>query len=535
MSKLMFSLFCIGLCWAQNSGSVNMPYNYAAPYTEEGMVRWTTNGGNPPISRRVPWYDSVRVGLINLNETGQCDGVTPINGGLSLRHVDLVVRGRGLNFEIARNYSSKIWYSTRHDSQTTFRDTLRPYTWLGKGWDMQWGEFLRASGQSGAYNGIYLTPSGQRVKIKDSLSIDGSFLRYENNRVVTKQGTGLKFMNYCIGDYYFVERITDVQGNYIKFTRSFDQLGDWPNVRDVMPIDTIYTSLGDTVKFYWHGASFSGTQVRYILLDSIKYRGKDDAALAIRYRYVQADADTSPFGSTSFADSLGAAGRTWLLRAVVYPNNDSVYYEYNRYLELARSVSVTGGREDYRYSQYTYRVPDSIDVSWPGEIHNTTRCYFKRTRAVDTIYSYDPISTVTCTTRYVRKLTINVGGDTTISNPDSVVIHDAAGNKMTMRYKASMHSANLSFYKWYSNSGELDATEGIKHYDSSDNLLLTDKSFTKEYTLRGKKYWLLDSAVVVLGTRVMQPDIKTTITMETPPWYTNAATLPTQTMTALLT
>lgn len=78
-------------------------------YTDEGLVRWSDQGGIHPVSRRVPWYDSIRAGLIYLNENGHNEGVTPINGCLKLNHVDLVVTGRGLNLQIARTYSSKIW------------------------------------------------------------------------------------------------------------------------------------------------------------------------------------------------------------------------------------------------------------------------------------------------------------------------------------------------------------------------------------------------------------------------------------------
>ncbi len=487
---IVVGFLAIVLVRAQQYGAL-VGYNYPGPgYVEESGFR---EGGNFPISKRAPFALPLRTPLVRLNELPQVEGVTPINGALLLKHVDLVIRGRnGLDLEIARYYSSKIWFGTVEDSANrVYRDTLRPYSWLGKGWNLDWGEFYDWSDTMN-----YLMPSTKVITFIDSLSTDGSFLRYHMDQYITsKDGSRTAFGYSDDGKHCFVESITDAAGNYLKFFRvnSVIRLGKSPFQRMTFPIDSIHSSLGAAVRFYWQQDTFPG-DARWVRLDSIRYAGFNGQTLAIRYRYQSARADSSPFGAVSFCDSLGAGGRTWLLRAVVYPNGDSVRYTYNKFLELDSIISAFGGVTRYRYGSYYYHVP-SADSCKPPE-YSTGGEISKHSRGVDTIFTYDPVTAQVCTTGYRRRFT-PLGSGNCLSNPDSVLIVDAEHNKTTMTFKSSHRLGPI--YKWNYRSGVLDSTV---FYDRDDSIVKREYIRDSSITVAGKRYGVIDSVTTRIGGKL---------------------------------
>ncbi len=368
---IIFGLICLGVNSAEGGVHYNPLNRQLYPYS---------------LSYRQPYNVLLRDGIHKLNTSPQTSGITPINGALLRPEVDLSIPGRGLDLTITRWYNSKIWQQWDHYRTYNwgwFAPFLVPYTPTGIGWDLHMGKIHY---DTTSKNFIYEAPGGSTYELKkksDSIYVSTGISAFEYNDstkiMVAKEGS-----RYFFSDEPFpfmdarVTKIQEPNGNYILIT--YKNMVYSPG--DGVVIDSIIDDCNRTMKFhysYFLTPAPCSMEPKYAVLDSITYKGLNGENLAIRYHY-KADTITSnplaPDEPFKFCCSISAD--YWIscdtltipyFSSVVYPNGDSVTYQYNDSLELVRIITANEGKIEYEYSTYEYRFPTEWDYPPFGPDH----------------------------------------------------------------------------------------------------------------------------------------------------------------------
>ncbi len=442
-------LFCFEakIAWAQmalvNPGRVDKPKqrSYYDPYAE-AYQKWL-------MGYLQAWNENMQNGIRHLNNEPQQVGVTPINGCLLLNETDFSIPGRNVNsISITRFYNSKIW-SADSDTVALPSANLKRPSWLGTGWDLHFGKIYDDNNDSGM---VFENSIGLRTYLKHRsgnsyISTDGSFMSFGNDTLKFGNGSMMIFgiADTIWDDYYLLikmpTKIIDNNGNittlyYSRITPTLKLL------------DSLKTSSGQKCIFYYnsHLDSF------YFSLDSVKFTGYNGVISKIGYNY---DYDivlyNSPFGQ------LGVDKGTFLLKSVVYPNGDSVYYNYNEFGELVGIYNKNSGVTSYTYSNYNYYIP-AIECYPPFDsLPPSTNWKKQFTRGIIKVINDDPWRAPD-TTLYSRVFrTIQNAGGTwkAITNADSITVIYPEGNK-----EMSIFGAGLRKYL----SGSWGVVKGLDTY-----------------------------------------------------------------------
>ncbi len=415
------------------------------------------------------WNENMQDGISRLNMEPQQGGVTPINGALLIPEADLSLPGRGGAVPVLRFYSSKIWAA---DSSMVKGDSsaylLSRNLWTGTGWNFHFGKVWAVS-DSGM---IYEQPGGLQVYFKkkyqsnDYLSTDGSYLllHYFGNQdsleIRTDNGGILrfarKFIQYDV-PYFYLTKITDANGNVTGFYYSIYS-------SSYLRFDSLLTSTKRRLTAHYHLSPCSWNDYPYYLLDSLKYKGFNNVSLKIAYHY-----DTTQWTNKSPFDTLRADNEqgALLLKSVVYPDLDSVYYDYNEYFELTAVHTRNNGVVNYAFETYNYYKP-GIPVYLPtDEVYTTWIKWY--TRAVKKTIADDPWSSPD-TTIYTRVFS-KTGNppnayETAITNPDSVMVRDPEGN-----YQCTFFRAGCREYE----APSWGVTKGLATYGMLDSTVIYNK------------------------------------------------------------
>ena len=388
------------------------------------------------------WNENMQAGIKRLNTQPFTNGVTPLNGALLLNHSDVSVPGRLGNYlSVSRYYNSKIWY------RDTTCDSL-DYAWhLGLGWQMHFGRLWPTTDSAR----IYESSSGLRTFFRQKpngeyISTDGTFMKIDGNTIRTGDGTKLIF-----------NQLNDWNQTYSRYlTKIVDRNG---NVTDLFYndgiLDSIITSTNERVIF--HYSEHDNYQHNY-LLDSITYTAFNNQTACVAYHYdTFVASDSSPFGP--YPDT------TFLLESVVYPNSESVYFDYNQYFELVAVHNSGGGLTRFEYKTDTFYIP--VAPAYPPD----DSCDFKQqlTRGISKVKNYDPWTAPdTSVTEYVRIFTDDAA-NRAISNADSVVIIFPEGNYQVFEHYASYAPVTeVEAVKFIWDNGKLKYRY---FYDNCDSLL----------------------------------------------------------------
>ncbi|HEX7321025.1 MAG TPA: hypothetical protein VF399_11810 [bacterium] len=436
-------------------------------------ANWTTTESRQRLGFIQAWNENMQDGISRLNMEPQQGGVTPVNGALLIPEADLSLPGRNGAVPILRYYNSKIWAA---DSSMVTVDSnaylLSRNLWTGTGWNFHFGK-VWVAGDSGM---IYEQPGGLQVYFKkkyqsgDYLSTDGAF---QLMHLFTRQDTILdsveirtdnggimrfarKFTQYDV-PFFYLTRVTDNNGNITGFYYSIYS-------STYLRFDSLLTSTKRRLTAHYHLSPYSGGgDYSYYLLDSLKYKGFNNVSLKVAYHYdTTAWTYNSPFGSLN-GDDRGAL----LLKSMVYPDGDSVYYEYNQYFELTAVHTRNNGVINYEYETYNYYKP-GIPVYLPtDEVYTTWIKWY--TRAIKKTITDDPWSSPD-TTIYTR-VNSKTGNppnayETSITNPDSVMVRDPEGN-----YQCSFFRAGWREYE----APSWGVTKGLATYGMLDSSVIYNR------------------------------------------------------------
>lgn len=277
-----------------------------------------------------------------------------------------------------------------------------------------------------------------------------------------------------------LEEMIDRDGNVTSFFYNENSVG-LGNNSSWYPLDSIKTSTNQVIRFFYHNTFVSGYMLAVTLLDSIKYDGFEENTQKISFCYEYDYTATTPWGSNfrgdwgewdggNDPDVLDKA--TFLLKKVVYPNGDSILYDYNDYYELVQIQNPQGGETFYEIKTDTFYVPNADEFP-PGGDHGTI---MQRTRGITKVKAYDPWSTPdTSITTYDRIKNEHELMEA-VSNADSVTVTDPAGNYQIYAFRASWmdYTADDDVVQWQWDNGVLDSTV---FYDKDDNFLKKERSF----------------------------------------------------------
>ncbi|MGD8978493.1 MAG: RHS repeat-associated core domain-containing protein, partial [candidate division WOR-3 bacterium] len=399
------------------------------------------------------WNENMQKGIKRLNTQPLKPGVTPINGTLLLNEVDVSVPSRlGNHMQVNRYYNSKIWYrDTTHDSLD--------YTWhLGMGWQIQYGRLwpLTDSGR------IYESSNGLRYYFRlepdsEYVSTDGTFMRLYGNTIKTGDGTQLVFnqqydRNSTLCRY--LSKIIDRNGNIAELFYSD------------LKLDSIMTSTNEKLTFHYGWYS----QNPDYFLESIVYKTFNNQTDSIVYYYDTLVAtDSSPFGS--YSDT------TVLLESVVYPNGESVYYDYNQYYELTAIHNSSGGLTKFEYKTDTFYIP--VAAAFPPD----TSLEFKQqlTRGITKVKSYDQWTAPDTNVTTHERIFTETQSNQAVSNADSVRIIYPEGSKYISFFRASYApvGGESEAVQWSWKNGMLDSA---KTYDKNGTFVQKKWSYPKYIT-----------------------------------------------------
>jgi len=464
-----------------------------ADWRVDNYIKWFVETYGRLIAYQMAKDDNMQHGILQLNHEPHVFGVTPLNGALLMNETDLTVPERGGEFAFTRAYNSKIWFG---DSMwnLSHMDRLRGFSWLGMGWDMNFCRmWIPDSFTSTYHHRVILFPDGRQVffaKTGDEwISTNGSWMRLRGpnaDSLFVGDGTIIIFENtrfnsfYGInGDVYTPRKIIDKNGNIADFYYAGDDffLGDAYNI---WPLDSIITSSDQRVHFHYHQVVKTDT-ITTVLLDSITYRGYDDSLLTIKYIYDFALTDTTPWGKSYFYSEHGNSGgstiltqnkATYLLRKVVYPNGDTLRYDYNDCYELTDVHTLEGGLITYEYKTDTFYYPET-----PIEPYVNAVAILQGTRSIIKVKATDPWSQADSTMyeRFRREWTQTIPIQRTVSNADSVNVISADGHYQVLTYEASRAQAagDAQVAQWIWENGRL-----IDHrfYDKDSNFLMSRQS-----------------------------------------------------------
>jgi RHS repeat-associated protein len=393
------------------------------------------------------WNENMQNGIKRLNTMPLQEGITPINGALLIDETDVSIPGRrGNGILVTRFYNSKIWAGDTSDGQVN--STLESSSWMGTGWDMHFGR-LYAPDDSCK---ILQTADGKYIYFKRHawpfqqtyISTDGSFMVLQDDTVRIGDGTRLIF-DFASGDYYYLTKIIDHNGNATNFFYN----------SSTYFLDSLKTSTSEKVNFYVNGVNN--------VLDSIKYIAFDNNTVKISYSYYVRNIESSPFGAYS--------GASFLLKWVLFPNGDTIKYDYNQYFELKEIRTTGGGLIKYEYKTDTFYIPER-SVMPPFD---TCRALLQLTRGITKAKSYDqwtaPDTNITQYERVFTRLTQNRA----VSNADSVKIVYPEGNRKLLFYRASYDSvgrAEITQWRW--ENGRLDS---VKFYDKYSVFLKKENTY----------------------------------------------------------
>ncbi len=432
------------------------------------------------------WNENMQKGIKRLNTMPQQVGVTPINGALLFNETDISIPGRLGNISVTRFYNGKIWYSDT--SQT--KDYCAPFFWLGMGWDMHFGRYYNPDNDAGL---IFETPQGNRTYFCYSdngvyTSTDGSFKIFRNDTLRTSNGEILIFENnsntYFVHDYdnmekithvYNVKKIIDRNGNYT----TFYYCNTMCSYRETQlyPLDSLITSTNEKIQFHYHH-TISGNW-DCLLLDSITYTGFDAESLTIIYHYYDLDSTTiSPWGRNYYSgidNSFYDYTATCLLKSVVYPNGDSVYYEYNDDFELTGIHTTGGGLVSYEIKTDSFYIPDA-QIFPPDD---SALLLLQLTRGIKKVKSYDPWTAPDTNIIEFKRFFTESPANQAVSNADSVVILDPEGNYELLMFRASRAPDRAEATQWIWDNGLLI---NRRYYDKNRTLLQKMESETELIT-----------------------------------------------------
>ncbi len=454
---------------------------YRTPYEDRFQEWWEGVWAQYMAAKRAwemgflqDWNENMQEGIKRLNTIPQQVGVTPINGALLLNETDISVPGRlGNNISVTRYYNSKIWYADTSDGVR--HDSLSLTYHLGTGWELHYGRVWPSSGAK-----IFEKSNGTRIYFKASttggyVSTDGSFMRLFSggnvDTIKTGEGTQLIFGQY--GDIHerhilYLTKIIDANGNVTQLS--------YKSYNNTL-LDTIRTSTNECLTFHYHQG---WPDDPLYMLDSIRYVGFNGETLSVIYHYDTVSTDSSPFGILDHVDS------TFLLESAIYPNGDSVYYDYNKYYELTGVHTTNGGRIQYEYQTDTFYIPHA--EVFPPE--DSAYALMQLTRGVTKIKIDDPWSAPD-SIRHVRMRSY-MSGLRALSNGDSVWVYDYDNNYELLTFMASrapLSEADKNQWKW--DNGELIQRE---FFDKQNNLLRKERS--------SRQLTTSDSIPVLLRTRI---------------------------------
>ena len=369
--------------------------------------------------------------IIQLNTNSSTEGVNPLNGGLVLNVSDIGSGGRNLPLALNRIYSSKkVWeYNPDLDQYYLTNQNLLPSGNLGQGWFLHFGK----------------------------RTLDGTSYRIE---FPNGEATSLGYVSgstYVSGDsrYYLMKGDTlfDKNGNRMIFTdsvvtKTIDKNGNYNNYFYTLRLniegniyvpDSVISSNGKKITLY-HG---SYEYDSWWLLDSVKTKGFGGQDYRILYHYQSMMIYTPMLDTGYFCDmGYGPFDETmrYVLKSVVYPDGDSVCYDYNNKGELTAVNNPQGGQTYYGYGMYRFSFPEQ-DVPWIP----TDTVYV---RSIDTVKVKDSPTGAYKSTLYTRT------DDARRSNPENCQITDPYGNDMVYHYNWS-GGYDDDTYKYFPGYGTL--------------------------------------------------------------------------------
>jgi RHS repeat-associated protein len=379
------------------------------------------------------------------------------------------------------------------------KDRIKAFSWMGMGWDLSFGTVYQVLDSYNGDDRILILPTGRTVYFRmnwygDWTSTEGSWMKLRGNEaesllvgdgsiiVFEYIGTASYYYNGEPTDLFMPKKIVDRNGNVttLHYNGSTRYLG---SSCSMTPLDSITTSSNHRIHFHHHVAQKADT-INTILLDSVTYYGFDSTALSIRYQYIFALTDTTPWGNDSFYSEYGNPGSntlegltkaTYLLRSIVYPNGDSLFYNYNDCYELISAHTSAGKTVDYEIKTDSFWCP-TMDIYHP--LNPQAVPMRQSTRSITKIKTsnnpYSPPDSVEFK-RFRRAWTQTPPIMYSCSNADSVMIYDAERNYQILIFEASKAPlfGDDDATQWEWENGKL-----LDHriYDKDDNLLLSLKN-----------------------------------------------------------
>lgn len=397
-----------------------------------------------PIKYQAASNIELKKGIQKLNYSESDFGVNALNGGLYLNENDVSIPGRNGELSPIRFYSSKrvwefspMWYTCQR---------LKSSGRFGLGWDMTLGK--RTLDEDNNYEIEF--PGGRKSTVQkvdiynpEYKSFDSEFNRMYDTDLWTKEGIKINFANNL------VSKVTDPNGNY---TQYFYHLLD-----DVYVPDSGKSSSGRTIYYYVNHYSYVNESAW--LVDSIKCKGYEGQPYCVKYCYEINHITDGPMAAGNFYDEIlgSEMSEAWryVLKWVIYPNNDTIKYDYNSYGELCEVTYPAGGSVRYGYGQYGFSMPEG------GTAAPTDTSY---TRTIDTVRVKDSPSSSYSSTIYKRT------ADTRRSNPEKCIIIDPYGNETVKFYKHSGWQYG-DMYKYYKGNGILEKTARYTGSEASGTLI----------------------------------------------------------------
>jgi|GEM_PF-2309062 len=417
--------------------------------------------------------------IIKLNCNSNTQGINYLNGGLVLVENDLSVMGRTMSVTATRFYNSKGVWGYAIDNYGDSTQHLKVSGNMGLGWDFHFGKRVL---EGDVYTFKY--PDGtechlQYIGNSTYISTDNQYFMMKGNTLYVKNGTRIIFNDTLVSE------IIDLNGNTCKYFWSTKAYKAVP--------DSAYSSSG--LAMYVYSSLKTGDMFEGYLIDSIKTKGYLNQDYTVKYHYSDVAITAGPLKSGTFwDDDLGVDGvdstDKYLLKSVVWPNNDSVSYGYNNMGELTTVNNQLGGQTSYGYGIYSFSVPEQ-DNPWVP----TDTIY---TRSVDTVKVKDSPSGSDITTIYTRYY------DTRQSNPEYCKITDPYGNDQVYYFMRSGWIGGIT-YKFLQGYGTKYKEVRYSGLMASGSVIDSAKyAYTSDDP--AEPYWgtnvRMDSIVTVKGSKV---------------------------------
>ncbi|MBI5804890.1 RHS repeat-associated core domain-containing protein [candidate division TA06 bacterium] len=432
-------------------------------------------------------------GIRDLNYSEGSEGINPLNGGVFLHQSDLGLTGRNGGLPMTRFYSSKrVWRQTianevssrqavNYNEYNTYYTHVPPSGIMGQGWDFNMGRmYLPINDSLGAgwpparYK--YEEPSGISHSLdtigntSNYRSADGQYLRLNNystsctlrissgSEVTFADGLDYMYLPNWIqdalgyGSVLLPVKVTDRNGNYINISYKGDPVGN--EVRYIQ-IDSIVSSNGSKMFCYASYKKYTPVNDSVLLMDSMKTRGYNGVNQTVKYHYKLYKTTSQPFeyyGQDYVFDeerwcavALTDTIRRYCLSAVLFPNGDSVAYDYNQYFELSKQTLPTGGSSEYSYGNYGFPLLDNNNN------------YTRFTRAADTLKAKENDGSLVSKITFTRNVVAGY-----YSNPTDVRITDSQGGETRTYFMYSQTPFK---------SGGYGKVEKEVHYDFAGNVI----------------------------------------------------------------